>query len=272
MAGRKEANRLLEAAIQEKELKIESDGDSEGALNDEILALIRDKEQALGDLRSKTERRDYLNKEKAQKEAVAEKLREELEEMARVAEKQEKDVLGLKEGVDKKAAALESMNEAYERLREKVAVVDSGEKSRREALEQLADQRHSLESRLQALDYLLKERTERLSQLKKRREEWQGERDTLLESVEEYKEKAEGLTKASEDLEAGLKDKQKRQAEIKIQIDGWDSKIKSLSMSAEGIEREKRYLERLRDNHEGFQHGVKQFLKAAHTESFMQMS
>lgn len=264
----KEANRLLEAAIQEKELKIESDGDSEGALNDEILALIRDKEQALGDLRSKTERSDYLNKEKAQKEAVAEKLREELEEMARVAEKQEKDVLGLKEGVDKKAAALESMNEAYERLREKVAVVDSGEKSRREALEQLADQRHSLESRLQALDYLLKERTERLSQLKKRREEWQGERDTLLESVEEYKEKTEGLTKASEDLEVGLKDKQKRQAEIKIQIDGWDSKIKSLSMSAEGIEREKRYLERLRDNHEGFQHGVKQFLKAAHTESF----
>lgn len=264
----KEANRLLETAIEEKELKIESDGDSEGALNDEILTLIREKERASGDLRSKIERSEYLKEERAEREGVAETLRAELEGLASASEKQEEEVKGLKVRMDEKAAALEGMIAEYEDIVAKVAAVDSGEKSRREALDQLADRRHSLESRLQALDYLLKERGERLDQLKEKRRDWQRDTEDLTKNVCDFEEKEAQIKHASADLEADLKGIRVRLEEMKGQIDAWDNKIKNLAMGAEGIEREKRYLERLRDNHEGFQHGVKQFLKSARSESF----
>ncbi|MFR6436897.1 MAG: chromosome segregation SMC family protein, partial [Peptoniphilaceae bacterium] len=264
----KEANRLLEAAIQEKELKIESDGDSEGALSDEILTLIRKKEQTSGDLRSKIERSNYLKEAKTEREAAAETLRAELEGLIAASEKQEKEVQALKGRMDEKASALDGMKADYERVVEKVAAVDSGEKSRREALDQLADRRHSLESRLQALDYLLKERAERLAQLKDRRKEWARDTEELAKNLSDYGEKESKIKGASAGIEARLVETRDSLVEMKGQIDAMDGQIKNLTMGMEGIEREKRYLERLRDNHEGFQHGVKQFLKAARSESF----
>ena len=264
----KEANRLLESAIQEKEFKIESDGDSEGALSDEILMLIREKEKASGDLRLKIDRNDYLREERAEKEAAAETLRTELESLESASEKQEKEVKALNARMNEKAAALETMVAEYEGIVEKVAAVDSGEESRREALDQLADRRHSLESRLQALDYLLKERGERLALLSDKRKQWQRETEELTKNVCEFEENETQIKSASIDLEARLRGMRDRLEEMKRQIDAWDGKIKNLTMGVEGIEREKRYLERLRDNHEGFQHGVKQFLKASRSESF----
>lgn len=264
----KEANRLLEAAIQEKELKIESDGDNEGALSDEILTLIRKKEQASGDLRSKIERSNYLKEAKTEREAAAKTLRAELEDLVAASEKQEKEVQALKGRMDEKASALDEMKADYERVVEKVAAVDSGEKSRREALAQLADRRHSLESRLQALDYLLKERAERLTQLKDRRKEWARDIEELAKNLSDYEEKESQVKGVSADLEKRLSETRDSLVEMKGQIDAIDGQIKNLTMGMEGIEREKRYLERLRDNHEGFQHGVKQFLKSARSESF----
>lgn len=264
----KEANRQMEAALEAKEAAIDADGDRETALNEEIMSLIRYKEHASGDLRSKIQRRDYLSEEKNRLEASTELLQNELKDLESAKEKQQAEADELKQASDEKDGAVEAMSGEYEAFREKVEAMDLGEKSRREALEQLSDRRHSLESRLQALDYLSKERKERLAQLNLRKDELVRETEEVSTHVDEYEKKESDIRRELGDLNDAMEKLQGRMREIKAEKERAEEEIKSLSIRAEGLDREKRYLERLRDNHEGFQYGVKQFLKEAKSETF----
>ncbi len=264
----KEANRLTEADIEAKEMSIDADGDREAALNEEIMSLIRDKEHASGDLRSKRQRRDYLSEEKTRLEASGESLKNELKDLEAEKKKQEVEVDELKRVSDEKSVAVETLSGEYDAFREKVEALDLGEESRREALAQLSDRRHSLESRLQALDYLSKERKERLAQLNLRKDELIREAEEVSDHVDEFEKKEADIDGKLGDLQDELHSLQARIKDINAEKERSEEEIKNLSIRAEGLDREKRYLERLRDNHEGFQYGVKQFLKEAKSEAF----
>ncbi|MDY3119212.1 MAG: chromosome segregation protein SMC [Peptoniphilus sp.] len=266
--GKKETNRLAEERILGEENEIESFGEKEAALNDEIMALIQKKEQSFGDVRSKKERRTRLHLEKEQLERAMGDLKKEVKELQSVSKTQKDFVDGLKRRVDEKTTELERLTTDFHAFKEEVESLDMDEKSRRKVLEQMTDRRHSLESRVQALGYLLKERKERLEQLNARKTALRRENGGLSEHVADREAREAELNREIKDLTEGLNRSKEQIVQEKKKKETLEQEIKSLAARADEIEREKRYLERLRDNHEGFQYGVKQFLKEAQSEAF----
>lgn len=258
---------------KEKEQKsleesLESFTKRETELRDELLVLVQKKEQLTGLLQLKNEQQDSLTsrlhreKEKAtQFKEGALSLKEELENVDKLLE-------AAKIKRDVKQSEIDEMADSLDKLRKRVSLRNEGEKSRKVKEDQLKNRRHDAESRKQALDYLLAERRDRLARLNERKAQFDGEGETLKESLKIYSEKEIALKEKLKVLGDDIGKEQDRQNSLKESIKSLDNEAMPLKLKIESIARERDYLVRLKDNHEGFQYAVKQFLKMYGEEHF----
>lgn len=268
---RDEERSLFSAKEREQkalEESLESFTNRETKLRDDLLELVKKKEQLSGLLQLKYEQQESLGGRISHEKERAEQFRAETrsleEELNRI------DVLlqEARKSRDEKQEEIDGIEDSLEKLREKVSLRDEGERSRQAKEDQLKDRRHDAESRKQALDYLLSERRERLERLNERKEQLDGEHEALKLSLKEYSEKDEALKEKMKVLADKTASIQDHLHDSKEALAALDNEVMPLRLKIESLLRERDYLIRLKDSHEGFQYAVKQFLKAYGHEHF----
>lgn len=240
----------------------------ESELHDGLLELVQKKEQLAGLLQLKNEQQETLNHRLADEKGKTEQLNEEAENLKSELEKTEILLEEAQTKQNEKQVEIDEIAISLEKLREKVALRDEGERSRQAEEDRLKNLRHDAESRKQALDYLLEERHERLGRLKDRKMQLDGEYKALKESLAGYKTKETTLKEKLKSLGEEIGKEQDRQNHLKESIATLDNETMPLKLKIESLAREHDYLVKLKDNHEGFQYAVKQFLKSYGGEHF----
>lgn len=250
------------------EESLESFTNRETQLRDDLLELVQKKEQLSGLLQLKHEQQESLAGRISHEKARAEQFRNETRNLEEELNKIDALLEEAKKNRDEKQEEIAGIEDSLEKLRERVSLRDEGERSRQAKEDQLRDRRHDAESRKQALDYLLAERRERLDRLNERKGQLDGEYEALKLSLNDYSAKDEALKEKLKVLGDKTANIQDHLNDSKEGIAALDNEVMPLRLKIESLLRERDYLVRLKDNHEGFQYAVKQFLKSYDYEHF----
>ncbi|MDD7363872.1 MAG: chromosome segregation protein SMC [Peptoniphilus sp.] len=243
------------------------DGD-ETSLRNKMVDVVREKEQLAALIRSKREQKTALLKRLEQSDARERSLSRDIEIARDALARLEGEIAGADEKLRAKSSDVAQLESSLEEMKATFQRENLGIKSRKEEAERLNDEKHSAESRRQALSYLIEEKEERLKRLSARREQIRKEEEEISTSLEEYAAKEEEIGRRADELTETLRDAQQLWEALKDDLKRFEEREMPLKVQIESLGREKEYLMRLKDTHEGFQYAVKQFLKSYESEGF----
>lgn len=270
-SARDEKRKILkekEAKIGSLETALEDSSDKESALRDSAVEWVREKERLSGAIRLKEEQKENLNRRLKALENRIEEFDGAIRRIEEGRRPLSEELKELEEHYREKTLAIEGLESSYDEVKKEAKRRDLSIRTRREETERLVDRRNAADSRRQALEYLIEEKEERLDQLRERRSQLEKEQRELKASVASYIEKKENIRVQIEKSGEELGAFQEKLNHLLEEIKHLDEAEIPQKGRIDSIARERDYLRRLRDNHEGFQYAVKQFLKGYSKENF----